>query len=348
MSKQIKNINPDMPIVVLSAHNESNYLIELIELGIDNFLTKPLNSDALFNTLYKVVEQIYNKIQIEHYKRGLEDLNKLLQEKVKLQKNVIDDSNYMLHEYQDAIDSSSLIIKLDQTGKVTHCNKNFISRSGLAQDDLLGLDFLQLFSHVQQSTKDGIQDAFNERKSFQDDLSIIKKDLRPLHLFLNMIPIKNQQGDLIEYLLLFQDIDAMQQKTQQEFNSIAHKAASVTDEHLLEMMPTPALITDNAFHILHYNRSFHLLCQHLEDPMALLKLEDTKMPFYEVLDCEDRICEKQFDESFLCDVKKLSSCKFELEMATGSCEVFMKMKRKDKDSFLILLIFEEEESCFQL
>ncbi|MFT5661927.1 MAG: YesN/AraC family two-component response regulator [Sulfurimonas sp.] len=58
MLRKIRNLNKDIPVILLSAHNESKYLLEGIELGIDSFLCKPLNLKTLSRTLYKVTDNI--------------------------------------------------------------------------------------------------------------------------------------------------------------------------------------------------------------------------------------------------------------------------------------------------
>lgn len=40
--KKLKNINREQHIVVLSAHNDIKLLIKLIDIGIDQFVLKPL------------------------------------------------------------------------------------------------------------------------------------------------------------------------------------------------------------------------------------------------------------------------------------------------------------------
>ena len=58
MIEKIRHINPTQSIIVTSAHNEAEYLIKLIHLGVDSFITKPLSSVEIFETLYKSVRHI--------------------------------------------------------------------------------------------------------------------------------------------------------------------------------------------------------------------------------------------------------------------------------------------------
>jgi len=53
MAKKIKEINPNMPIIVATAFSNSEYLLEAIELGIDKYVLKPVNIKKLLDTMAK-------------------------------------------------------------------------------------------------------------------------------------------------------------------------------------------------------------------------------------------------------------------------------------------------------
>jgi len=51
MARKIKEVNHKVPIVITSAHGDTSYLLDAIDLGIDGYLLKPLNKEKLFSTL---------------------------------------------------------------------------------------------------------------------------------------------------------------------------------------------------------------------------------------------------------------------------------------------------------
>ncbi len=61
LTKAIYQRNEEQAIVVLSAHHESEYLLTLINIGIDQFITKPIDHDNMLEVLYKVCKKINNK-----------------------------------------------------------------------------------------------------------------------------------------------------------------------------------------------------------------------------------------------------------------------------------------------
>ena len=50
MSKIIKDLNPDIPIIVATAFSNSEYLLDAIELGVDKYVLKPVNIKKLLDT----------------------------------------------------------------------------------------------------------------------------------------------------------------------------------------------------------------------------------------------------------------------------------------------------------
>ncbi|MBF0608085.1 MAG: hybrid sensor histidine kinase/response regulator [Magnetococcales bacterium] len=58
LAREIKLINRKQPILVTSAYNDSEYLLELINIGIDKFITKPINNEQLLDVLLKVCTAI--------------------------------------------------------------------------------------------------------------------------------------------------------------------------------------------------------------------------------------------------------------------------------------------------
>ncbi|MFK5882711.1 MAG: response regulator transcription factor [Sulfurospirillum sp.] len=56
--KKIYEINKNQAIIVISAHNESEYLIELVNVGIEQFLIKPHSYNTVLDILYKTSTKI--------------------------------------------------------------------------------------------------------------------------------------------------------------------------------------------------------------------------------------------------------------------------------------------------
>ncbi len=64
MAKEIRNINPFTPIIITTAFNTTNFLLEAININIDRYLLKPINIKQLNETLYRASIVVYQKKEI--------------------------------------------------------------------------------------------------------------------------------------------------------------------------------------------------------------------------------------------------------------------------------------------
>jgi YesN/AraC family two-component response regulator len=58
MCENIVEQNPDQCIVVLTAHDEMEYLEKMLDIGIDKYILKPLDFEDIINNFSDIVEEI--------------------------------------------------------------------------------------------------------------------------------------------------------------------------------------------------------------------------------------------------------------------------------------------------
>lgn len=87
---QLLDEHSQQKIIALSAHNEANYLFELINIGISNYILKPITVQSLNEALYTAAKSIYDQRLIRHrtlqihnlnqeFKKTISDLNSALE-----------------------------------------------------------------------------------------------------------------------------------------------------------------------------------------------------------------------------------------------------------------------------
>ncbi len=95
MSKAIKQIDKEIPIVVVSAYSTTSYFLEAIEIGINYYILKPMDISKLINTLYDIVKLIHERLLIAEYQKielaqKINSANvKLLDELIKISPNPV-------------------------------------------------------------------------------------------------------------------------------------------------------------------------------------------------------------------------------------------------------------------
>lgn len=107
MIHAIYEVDPMQPVIVVSAHNESDYLMELLYVGINSFLIKPVKHQELITTLYKATKAIINERLVEKHYKEIEELNARLS----IQSEELKKSNDQMHEKNIALEKSLRIIE---------------------------------------------------------------------------------------------------------------------------------------------------------------------------------------------------------------------------------------------
>jgi len=75
MCSEIRNITKNIPIVILSAYNDSEHFMDTIKLSINGYILKPININQFIDTLYEAIELIKLRDEVYQYKLKLEKVN---------------------------------------------------------------------------------------------------------------------------------------------------------------------------------------------------------------------------------------------------------------------------------
>ena len=113
MITAIKESGSNIPIIVTSAHNDSHKLTELINLGVDRFLLKPVNRIALLDGLFKLCTAISSEKKAECYKAELEQKVRILETKIKQEYTKAKKEETSAAQQEETIDYSDYYEELD-------------------------------------------------------------------------------------------------------------------------------------------------------------------------------------------------------------------------------------------
>lgn len=65
MASVIKASFHEVPIIVITAYSERDYFIRAIEIGVDQYVTKPVNTDTLLEAIHKSAKNRFHKREME-------------------------------------------------------------------------------------------------------------------------------------------------------------------------------------------------------------------------------------------------------------------------------------------
>jgi len=78
--REIKNINQKQKVIITSSSEDSRHIIDLINIGVNKFIPKPLNYKQLLEYLIDVAKSLENERKIIEYQHILEDKNQELEQ----------------------------------------------------------------------------------------------------------------------------------------------------------------------------------------------------------------------------------------------------------------------------
>lgn len=87
--EHVRNKNKDIAVFILSAHSDTSFFLNSIDLGVDGYIIKPIKSEQFVDQIRKKVHKLYLQKQLKDYHENLE-------KKVKQQVNELRKKDKML------------------------------------------------------------------------------------------------------------------------------------------------------------------------------------------------------------------------------------------------------------
>ncbi|MCX7821227.1 MAG: EAL domain-containing protein [Brevinematales bacterium] len=113
LSREVRKINPTIPIIITTAYSDAEYLLESLEIGINQYIVKPIYIDKILESLNKIYEV------------------KVLNKKLESTRNI-------LSEYKNAIDLISIVFKTDPFGYIQYVNDAFCNTFQVCRENIIG------------------------------------------------------------------------------------------------------------------------------------------------------------------------------------------------------------------
>lgn len=183
MAKHIKELSIDMPIVVTSAFNDSEYLFKAIEIGISHYITKPVDLMQLIQKSAKIAKNLNLQKASTKTKKSLE-------------------------YYQKAIDRRMLLTKCDENGVITYVNDRLSSMTGFKADELIGSFESKLWSEaeINEGKYDTLFEKLKNEHYYHDVIMYSTKEGASLVVDLTAFTILDDTNEIEGYIFIRNDI----------------------------------------------------------------------------------------------------------------------------------------------
>jgi len=237
--KQIKRTNPDIEVIMLTGHGDMDLAIECLKLEATDFITKPINDDALEISLKRAHERIRMRRQLREY---TENLERLVEEKsaqlvaaerraavgqaldgmASAMQNIASDVDTGIQYFNDlpcfvSLHSPQL--------EVVAANQRYLDRLG----DLIGRSSSQAYVlEADDNPPDHIKITFQSGQGQRRQATVGFKDGSQTPVIVHTAPIRNANGDVelvveiaadvAEIRRLQEELRTTQQRYEQLFN----------------------------------------------------------------------------------------------------------------------------------
>lgn len=135
MAKIIKKDNPEQAIVFLTAFDDTNYLIDSIDMCIDGYILKPFTIDQVSEVFFRVSKSIYLSKKELDYKKELEkELAKKTSELEQSKQHLEKQKNRLEAIFQTSKDGIAI---LDLESNFLDCNDAYLNMTGFNREELL-------------------------------------------------------------------------------------------------------------------------------------------------------------------------------------------------------------------
>ena len=134
MIRRIKEIYDRQNIIIISAHNESDYLVKLIDLEVNNFILKPINLEQFQKVLANVVDIILHKRAFKAVNEQLAKAKKAAEEATR-QKSIF--LANMSHEIRTPLNAITGFISLLEENETDETKLKYLKIIKNSSDSLL-------------------------------------------------------------------------------------------------------------------------------------------------------------------------------------------------------------------
>ncbi len=195
------------PIVVVStAVDEISTILKAIELGVNQYITKPINLKKLLAKLESEAINIQNK-------------KKLHEE----------------HQYYEALVNNFIVSKTDKEGVITYANDYFCNISGYAQEELIGKSH-NIVRHSDMPS-DVFKNLWETIKNKRTWKGIVKNKTKSGSFYIvnaTVIPILDTDGEIKEFISIREDITELERLREKREKDKEELQKSLAQKKLLE------------------------------------------------------------------------------------------------------------------
>lgn len=215
MLEKIREIDTNVPVIFVTARNESNVLLKAIELEVVNYLIKPIDTETMTNVVFKTCEKIYLKSSLVQKQKELEI-------------------------YLKTIEQITYVTKINKDKNITYINDNFTQLLGKKAESIINTNYQSVIdSATNPKILNEIDEHMNEAKLWEGTLKSVDFENQIVYLKTIIMPIfDSTHTNVKEYLAIRYEVTSeenekkeLNKKILQNIAQFKKKAYSIAQDN---------------------------------------------------------------------------------------------------------------------
>ncbi len=230
MAREIRSLNPDQAIIVMSAYEDVNHFRDLIDIGISKFISKPPAFQQLMNSIVTTATEVNNRKKVAQISA---ELKQDLAENKELLRRIIDTVPVR-------------IFWKDRDFRYLGCNTLFANDAGArSQEEMIGKSDFEMpwHTHAQLYVQEDAEVIESGKAKLHYDEILPLPDGDFLSLSMSKVPLRNEAGEIVGVLGAYSDITEQRkamEALQEAKNSLGYQA----EHDALTGLPNRVLFLD--------------------------------------------------------------------------------------------------------
>jgi PAS domain S-box-containing protein len=181
MAGAIRQLNPGVKVIAATAISERHYLLDAIKTGINRYLLKPVEFEALFESVEECVARI------------------TLERQIKAQHDLIGNLSRVIEQ------STDMVAIVDAAGAIEYLNPRLSEVTGYSSAELSGQQ-LRMLSAPPGDSFAAAWNAAAGGSPWRGEIISRKKDGELFHAELSLSPLQVEEGNRTRFVAVLHDI----------------------------------------------------------------------------------------------------------------------------------------------
>ncbi len=210
MAEKIKSVNPNVQIILQTAFDNTEYLLKALEIGIDDYLLKPLQKNAIIASLSRAADIVLLERELEAKNKNIRKISHAVEQ------------------------SSNLTLILDGKGTIEYANSKFFEFFDFNKSEVYGKSTEEtLKNNFGAAVLGNLRESIEAGSDWTDEFSIDKEGAC-CWFKANLSAVKDEGGKIRNYSLLLIDVTALK-KAEKELRQINENLEKRVEERTAQL-----------------------------------------------------------------------------------------------------------------